>query len=77
VKGGDCSCGNSRGKPNRSIYFNMMKGQCIMDIPIKKDFTLYQHQVDAFTFACRLLGVPEGGDEPPISKGVAYLMEMG
>jgi hypothetical protein len=54
-----------------------MKGHGVMDIPIKKDFTLYQHQVDAFTFACRLLGVPEGGDEPPISKGVAYLMEMG
>ena len=38
----------------------------------------YQHQKDAFAFACRLFGLPEGGDAPlSIGKrGTALLMEM-
>jgi hypothetical protein len=45
------------------------------NLPIKA--TPYKHQKEAYEFACRLFGVAEGGDAPPISEGVAYLMEMG
>jgi len=46
-----------------------------MEMPIKA--RPYQHQQDAFIFACRLFGL-DGGDAVPISsRGVAYLMEMG
>jgi len=38
---------------------------------------LYAHQAEAYHFACRLFGVDDGGDAVPISRGVAYLMEMG
>ncbi|MDR0917908.1 MAG: hypothetical protein LBM93_01450 [Oscillospiraceae bacterium] len=48
-----------------------------MGLPIKSQFTPYPHQVEAYEFACQLFGVSEGGDTPPISKGVASLMEMG
>ena len=44
-------------------------------LPIKT--APYQHQIDAYNFALRLFGGPEGGDAAPISRGVAYLMEMG
>jgi len=37
----------------------------------------YKHQRDAYEFARRLFGLHEGGDAPPISRGCAYLMEMG
>ena len=43
----------------------------------------YKHQQEAFAFACRLFGLPpqrllaEGGDALPVSRGCAYLMEMG
>jgi len=36
----------------------------------------YTHQAQAYHFACRLFGL-NGGDAVPISRGVAYLMEMG
>lgn len=45
-------------------------------LPIKA--TPYQHQIQAYQFACRLFGLPEGGDDRHISsRGVALLMEMG
>ena len=37
----------------------------------------YAHQVEAYRFACRLFGLDGGGDAVPVSRGVAYLMEMG
>jgi len=38
----------------------------------------YKHQQEAFGLACRLFGLPEGGDDTPsiISRGTALLMEM-
>ena len=45
-------------------------------MPIKA--TPYQHQIQAFWFACRLFGLLEGGDDRHISsRGTALLMEMG
>jgi hypothetical protein len=40
--------------------------------------TPYQHQQEAFHFACGLFGLPEGGDALPSisSRGTALLMEM-
>ena len=38
--------------------------------------TPYAHQTEAYDIACRLFGL-DGGDAAPISRGVAYLMEMG
>ncbi len=35
----------------------------------------YEHQRQAFEFACRLFGLM--GHDPPTSLGVALLMEMG
>jgi len=37
----------------------------------------YKHQREAFDFACRLFGLTGGGDVVLISRGCAYLMEMG
>ena len=39
--------------------------------------TPYKHQREAFELACRLFGLVEGGDAPPVSRGCSYLMEMG
>ncbi len=38
----------------------------------------YNHQREAFIFACSLFGLPEGGDVIPSisSRGAALLMEM-
>lgn len=77
MKGGDCSGGSSAANPIARLCFNKTEGVQIMDLPIKPQFTPYPHQVQAFEFACRLFSVSEGGDIPPVSKGVAYLMEMG
>jgi len=44
-------------------------------MPVKA--TPYRHQQEAFEFARLLFGLTDGGDRPPISKGCAYLMEMG
>lgn len=48
----------------------------IMTMPIKA--TPYQHQIKGFNFACRLMGIEKGGDDPihSISRGSALLMEM-
>ena len=35
----------------------------------------YEHQRQAYEFACRLFGIT--GHDPPSSRGVALLMEMG
>lgn len=45
-------------------------------LPVKAK--LYKHQIAAAELACRLFGLPEGGDAPCsiISRGTALLMEM-
>jgi hypothetical protein len=38
----------------------------------------YKHQREAFEFACQQFGLlTKGGDAPPVSRGCAFLMEMG
>lgn len=45
-------------------------------MPVKG--TPYRHQAEAFSFACRLFGLQQGGDDKLSisSPGVALLMEM-
>ncbi len=45
-------------------------------LPIKA--TPYQHQIQAYKFACRQFGLTEGGDANSSisSRGTAFLMEM-
>ncbi|SDN06750.1 hypothetical protein [Acetanaerobacterium elongatum] len=46
------------------------------DMPVKA--RPYRHQQEAFDFACKLFGLPVGGDVRRIfSRGAALLMEMG
>jgi hypothetical protein len=46
------------------------------NLPVKA--TPYHHQREAFSFACALFGLPEGGDASISisSRGAALLMEM-
>ncbi|MEN6563111.1 MAG: hypothetical protein ABFD11_06140 [Christensenella sp.] len=53
-----------------------MENNQINRMPIKAH--PYEHQWQAFEFACRLFGLNQGGDDPPSmqSRGCALLMEM-
>ena len=50
------------------------------ELPMPIKVTPFQHQRDAFDFACGLFGLAGGGDGRPISfrsPGCSFLMEMG
>ncbi|MEA4938588.1 MAG: hypothetical protein VB091_03260 [Christensenella sp.] len=53
-----------------------MENKQINRMPVKAH--PYEHQRQAFEFACRLFGLIQGGDAPPSiqSRGCALLMEM-